>query len=103
MALKSKWTRIVNKFVPVGLISQRRNTETILRGLFERYRGTSLEEEFGRMGITGEQAAAILDEVDEKFGAHILSNQTHISDAALNGAFLLIASLVAERKAGQSK
>jgi len=101
MSPKSNWTRFVNRFVPLGLLPRRRNTETIVRGMFERYRGKSLDEEFKRVGITDGDAAAIFDEVDQKFGLHILSNRSDIRDAALNGSFMLIASFVAARKAEQ--
>ena len=66
--------------------------------MYERYRGRSLEEEFEREGISAEEASALFDEVDEKFGANILSSDVEIRNAALNGSALLIASFVANRK-----
>jgi len=99
MPPKSILERLVNRFVPTGLLPQRRNTETILRGLYERYQGTSLEKEFERTGISAAEASALFDEVDEKFGAHILSNDAEIRNAALNRSALLMASFVANRKA----
>jgi hypothetical protein len=97
MPPKSILERLVNRFVPTGLLPRRRNTETILRGLYERYQGRSLEEEFERTGISAEEASAFFDEVDEKFGAHIFSNDAEIRNAALDGSALRIASFVADR------
>jgi len=94
MPPKSILRSLVNRFVPTGLLPRRRNTETIIRGLYERYQGRSLEEDFERRGISAEEASALFDEVDEKFGARILSNDAEIKNAALNGSASLIASFV---------
>jgi hypothetical protein len=102
MPPKSKLGRLVNRFVPTGLLPRRLNTETIIRGLYERYQGRSLEEDFERRGISEEEASALFDELDEKFGADILSNDAEIKNAALNGSALLIASFV-NRKLAENK
>jgi hypothetical protein len=70
----------------------------VLRGLYEKYGGKSLETEFREFGIGEAEAKRIFDEIDEKFGAAIFCGDHERIDAALNGAFMLMASRMVELK-----
>lgn len=87
-----KWTRLINRLVPTGLLPRRRNTEMVLRGLYQKYRGKSLEMDFSEFGIGEAEIKQIFDEIDEKFGAAIFCGDLGRMDAATNGAFTLMVS-----------
>jgi hypothetical protein len=97
--MPSPWRRFINRFAPVGVLPQRRSTEPILRGLFEKYRGTSLEEELQRFGIAEEEVKRLFEAVDERYGAKILSGNQSEMNEAINAAFEFIAAgLVQSRR-----
>jgi hypothetical protein len=70
----------------------------VLRGLYQKYRGKSVEVEFSEFGIGDAEIRQLFDEVDEKFGAAIFCGDNGRTDAALNGAFTLLASRALELK-----
>ena len=86
------WSAVINRIVPTGLLSRRLNTEIVLRGLNRRFRGKSLAAEFAEFGIGEAETRQIFDEIDQKFGAAIFCTDHERADAAVNGAFGLIAS-----------
>ena len=58
--MTSKWTKLINRLVPTGLLPRRRNTEMVLRGLYQKVRGKSLETEFGEFGIGTAETSQII-------------------------------------------
>ena len=90
--------RLIRRFFPMGIVEQRRHTETIVRGMFEKYRGKSLEEEFRKLGVKQHESDVLFDEIDLRFGEALASYDMKKIDSALNGAFLLIAGFVMEKQ-----
>ena len=86
------WSTVINRIVPTGLLPRRLNTEIVLRGLNRRYRGKSLAAEFAEFEIGGAETKQIFDEIDQKFGAAIFCTDHERADAAVSGAFALMAS-----------
>jgi hypothetical protein len=65
--------KIVNRFVPSALVSQRYKTEEMVKRFIGRETGKSIEEWY-RLGNMGErEIKTFFDVVDEKFGADISS------------------------------
>jgi len=87
------WSTVINRILPTGMLPRRLNTEIILRGLNRRYRGKSLAAEFAAFGIGEVETKQIFDEIDQKFGAAIFCRDHERVDAAVNGAFALMAAL----------
>ena len=86
------WSAVISRILPTGPLPRRLNTEIVLRGLNRRYRGKSLETEFAEFGIGEAETTQIFDEIDQKFGAAIFCADHATADAAVNGAFALMAS-----------
>jgi hypothetical protein len=64
----------------------------VLRGIYQKYRGKTLEMEFSEFGIGEAETKQIFDEIDEKFGAAMICGDLGKTDAAVKGAFMLLAS-----------
>jgi hypothetical protein len=90
--------RLIRRIAPMGVVEQRRHTETIVRGMFEKYRGKSLEEEFRQLGVKEHESDVLFDAIDFRFGEALASYDSKRIDGALNGAFLLIAGFVMEKQ-----
>jgi hypothetical protein len=95
-----KWllARIFRKAMPLNVVQRRRQTEEVVRGMFEKYRGKSLDEEFRRVGVKDHEADVLFDEIDIRYGKALSSFDLKETDAALNGAFLRIADLVTKKQ-----
>jgi hypothetical protein len=98
-----KWllARIFRKVIPLNVVQQRRHTEEVVRGMFRKYRGKSLDEEFRHAGVKDHEADVLFDEIDVRYGAALASFDLKKTDAALNGAFLLIADSVTKKQGGK--
>jgi hypothetical protein len=79
-------------------VQRRRYTEDVVRKLFEKYRGKTLESEFEQLGVRKHEVDVLFDEMDLRFGDGIVSFEPQKMDAAVNGAFLLIAGMAMEKK-----
>jgi hypothetical protein len=90
--------RTIRRFFPLSVVERRRHTETIVRGMFERYRGTKLDDEFGKLDVEGYEVDKLFDAIDFRFGEALASYDMKRVDAALNGAFLLVAGFVIEKQ-----
>lgn len=90
--------RTIRRFFPLRIEEQRRHTETIVRGMFERYRGTKLDDEFRKLNVKEYEVDKLFDAIDFRFGEALASYDMKKIDAALNGAFLLIAGFVMEKQ-----
>jgi hypothetical protein len=90
--------RTIRRFFPLSIGEQRRHTETIVRGVFERYRGTNLDDEFRKLNVKDYEVDKLFDAIDFRFGEALASYDTKKMDAALNGTFLLIAGFVMEKQ-----
>ena len=85
-------SRLIDRIARTARLPRRLNTEIVLRGLNRKYRGKSLETEFAEFGIGEAETTQIFDEIDQKFGAAIFCADHATADAAVNGAFALMAS-----------
>jgi hypothetical protein len=94
-----RWTlaRWIRKVLPLNTVQQRRNTEEIVGGMFKKYRGKSLDEEFKRVGAKEHEVDVLFDEIDSRYGEALASYNVKKIDAALNGAFTMIAGFVIEK------
>ena len=90
--------RLVRKVMPLNVVQQRRHTEEIVRGMFQRYRCTSLEVEFQRNGVEKHEADVLFDEIDLRYGEALASFDVKRTEPALNAAFLMIAGFVMEKQ-----
>jgi hypothetical protein len=90
--------RLIRRIAPMGVVEQRRHTETIIRGMFEKYRGRSLEDEFRRVGVEEHESDVLFDEIDLRFGEALASHDMKKMGGALDGASLLVAGFVMEKQ-----
>jgi hypothetical protein len=89
-----KLKKFVNRFVPMGLLPRRRNMETILRNLYEKYKGRPLEEVFQRLGISEEQSKRIFDALDEEYGERMFAGSLEEAGPAVDEAAMALARAV---------
>lgn len=84
------WRRFVSRFVPAALLPRRRSTEHVLRDLYQRQTGASLDEAFRQAGMSANDVKRVFDEIDRRYGESILSGYQDEMNYAVYRALGLI-------------
>jgi hypothetical protein len=93
--MKTILGRLIDRFVPTGLVPRRRKTETVLRGLYEKYNDKPLEQAFRQFHFDDKQIKTLFDAVDKMYGARMWSGDPQEMGRAVDDAFKFLASVFA--------
>ena len=99
-----KWffVRLFRKLWPLSAVQRRRQTEEVIRGMYERQNGRRLDDEFRKIGMEKHEVDVLFDEIDLRYGAALGSLEPKRAGQALNAAVMMVAGFVMEKQSFNS-